>query len=100
MIAPTRWMLEALGKNFALPRDRRVIANGRTLHGVGQGMTRKMQAVSAGRLWDEAKNLKVLEAVDSPIPLLIAGETDMSRRAYRSMAGTSGLWVRLKRMHC
>jgi glycogen synthase len=72
--APTQWMLEALASNFELPRDRCVIANGRTLAQVDTGRDRKMQAVTAGRLWDEAKNLKMLEKVDSPIPLLIAGE--------------------------
>jgi len=74
VVAPTQWMLDALAHNFELPRDRSVIANGRTLAQVDTARDRKMQAVSAGRLWDEAKNLRLLEKVDSPIPLLIAGE--------------------------
>jgi glycogen synthase len=76
VVAPTRWMLDALGKNFNLPRDRRVIHNGRTLPDLDSTAARKMRAVTAGRLWDEAKNLKILETVDSPIPLLIAGEVE------------------------
>jgi glycogen synthase len=76
VVAPTRWMLDELGNNFTLPQERGVIANGRTLPEVDTSSTRKMQAVTAGRLWDEAKNLKMLETVDSPIPLLIAGETE------------------------
>jgi glycosyltransferase involved in cell wall biosynthesis len=37
---------------------------------------RKLQAVTAGRLWDEAKNLKMLANVHFPFPLLVAGEAD------------------------
>jgi glycogen(starch) synthase len=74
VVAPTNWMLNALAKKFRLPHDRRVIANGRTLRPANRGVTRKMQAVAAGRMWDEAKGLKMLKSVDSPIPLLIAGE--------------------------
>jgi len=74
VVAPTQWMLDALAKNFRLPRDQHVVANGRTLPNVDFEAPRTMQAVTAGRLWDEAKNPKMLEMVDSPIPLLIAGE--------------------------
>jgi glycogen(starch) synthase len=76
VVAPTRWMLDALGKNFDLPREQDVLVNGRTLAELDFASTRKMQAITAGRLWDEAKNLKMLEKVDSPIPLLIAGEKE------------------------
>jgi glycogen synthase len=74
VVAPTQWMLDALARNFKLPPDRHAIANGRTLPGIDADARRKMQAVTAGRLWDEAKNVMLLEKVDSPIPLLIAGE--------------------------
>jgi glycogen(starch) synthase len=76
LVAPTRWMIDALSRNFRLPRDCEVVANGRTLIDTGSETPRKMQAVTVGRLWDEAKNLKMLENVDSPIPLLIAGEAE------------------------
>ena len=85
LVAPTQWMIDALAGNFRLPRDHEVIVNGRTLIGTGSDAPRKMQAVSAGRLWDEAKNLRMLEKVDSPIPLLIAGETE-----YESASLTLG----------
>ncbi len=35
---------------------------------------RRLQAVTAGRLWDEAKNLALLTQLTSPIPMLVAGE--------------------------
>lgn len=76
VVAPTQWMLDALARNFRLPDEQHVIANGRTLAESHADASRTMQAVTAGRLWDEAKNLKMLEKVDSPIPLLITGETE------------------------
>lgn len=75
VVAPTRWMLNALKANFRLPDEYCVISNGRTLPAFDVGMERKAQCVTAGRLWDEAKNLQLLQDADSPIPLLIAGET-------------------------
>ena len=76
VVAPTHWMLNALAKNFRIPDEQWVIPNGRTLPEATRRVERKMQAVTAGRVWDEAKNLRMLEGVDSPMPLLIAGETE------------------------
>jgi glycosyltransferase involved in cell wall biosynthesis len=74
LVAPTRRMLDALAANFMLPAQSVVIANGRTLPIAELARPRKLQAVTAGRLWDEAKNLQILELVDSPIPISIVGE--------------------------
>ena len=80
VIAPTRWMLDALSRNFWLPQKREVIANGRTIGWIAQA-PRKLQAVTAGRLWDEAKNIGMLSKVDSPMPLIIAGEAHCEQAA-------------------
>lgn len=76
VIAPTEWMLNALAENFQLPRKSTVIANGRTVAPEAVYRSRKLQAVTAGRMWDEGKNLKLLAEVDSPVPLLVAGELE------------------------
>lgn len=73
VVAPTRWMLDALARNFALPAKTAVIPNGRSLPSADQ-RARKLQAVTAGRLWDEAKNISMLRDVRLPLPVLIAGE--------------------------
>ena len=60
VVAPTRAMLDDLRTHFAVPAHAEVIANGRTLR-IADGTTpRKLQAVTAGRVWDEAKNLQLL----------------------------------------
>ena len=74
VVAPTRWMLDALRQNFALPARARVILNGRSLPFCRSDEARPLQAVSAGRLWDEAKNLAVLADVHTAIPIFIAGD--------------------------
>lgn len=71
--APTQWMLEALAQHFNVRDKSTVIPNGRTL-AASHLWPRKLQAVTAGRLWDQAKNISIFENVQSPIPLLIAGE--------------------------
>lgn len=72
--APTQWMLDALSHNFAVPSLQRVIPNGRLIEVALSGM-RRLQAVTAGRLWDPAKNLGILRSISSTIPIFAAGNT-------------------------
>jgi glycosyltransferase involved in cell wall biosynthesis len=74
VVAPTQWMLTALGRNFDLPRCQSIILNGRTLSSPNLMLPRKLQAVSVGRLWDEGKNLAALTGLNSPLRILVAGE--------------------------
>jgi glycosyltransferase involved in cell wall biosynthesis len=87
IVAPTRWMLEALRKNFHLPKESHVIANGRSIPSASQKF-RKLQAITAGRLWDEAKNIGILAEVRSPIPLLVAGEIACDSASAPSALGS------------
>lgn len=75
--APSAWMLERASEIYGPFARSGVIPNGRTVGpelDTKRTTERKLQAVTAGRLWDEAKNLRMLEKVNSPIPLLVAGE--------------------------
>ena len=73
VVAPTQWMSETLCAFYPLRGKPKVILNGRALPSTRGGL-RHAQAVSVGRLWDEAKNLALLTQVSSPFPILIAGE--------------------------
>lgn len=75
IVAPTRWMVSALRQHFSFIAPARVILNGRNLLSAPAD-SRKLQAVSAGRFWDEAKNLSLLTNLDSPIPIIVAGEQE------------------------
>ena len=76
VVAPTSWMLHALEENFAIPVARYVIPNGCAVTPSRKPVAREWQAATAGRTWDEAKGISILQGVSSPIPILIAGEPE------------------------
>ena len=71
--APTAWMLDALAGNFRLPAVREVILNGRDVP-VRRVSRRELQAVTAGRVWDEAKGLQTFGGLELPFPVVVAGD--------------------------
>ena len=73
VIAPTRWMAEQMVHLYGLSAVPRVIANGISPMQPGC-LPRKLQAITAGRLWDAAKGLAILREIESPFPLYVAGE--------------------------
>jgi glycogen(starch) synthase len=92
VVAPSRAMLDAVGRLYGRPARTRVIYNGsapRTLRdgrapkalGVGPAphalrvAPKEPLVLSAGRLWDEAKNLAALHACHAllPWPVYVAG---------------------------
>jgi glycogen synthase len=84
--APTNWMLRALANEFPLPPHQVVIANGRSVPTYDVG-SRRLRAVTAGRLWDEAKDVALLGAVRSPMPLVVAGEAHYDGGQPASLSG-------------
>jgi len=75
VIAPSAAMLAALTEHYGeLPRTR-VIPNGRDA-GLFRPAAKEPLIFSAGRLWDEAKNLDALERVARrlPWPIFVAGD--------------------------
>ena len=75
VIAPSAAMLAALTEHYGeLPRTR-VIPNGRD-SGLFRPAAKEPLIFSAGRLWDEAKNLDALERVARrlPWPIFVAGD--------------------------
>jgi len=95
VVAPTHWMLRALKANYRLPQEALVIPNGRALATPPRNPQWHMQAITAGRLWDEGKNLKMLADVESPIPLLVAGETELESSYMEERCGRARLLGRL-----
>jgi glycogen(starch) synthase len=77
VVAPSRAMLDSLHHHYGhLPRAR-VIPNGRTAS-IYRGGIKEEFVLSAGRVWDEAKNISVLTKVADQIPwrIRVAGQTD------------------------
>lgn len=73
VVAPTAWMLQQIDTGYGPFRSSAVIANGRNIDRIPQ-RPRALQAVTAGRLWDEAKNVELLAAVDTRMPMFVAGD--------------------------
>jgi glycogen synthase len=73
--APTAWMMQALGESFRLRPEQQTIPNGRTF-AVPAAASRRSRAVTAGRVWDEAKDVALLEMVRAPMPLVVVGEQE------------------------
>jgi glycosyltransferase involved in cell wall biosynthesis len=74
VVAPSRWMLDAVRRFYGI-RCGVIVPNGRRATDLGP--ERKEPLVfAAGRLWDPAKNLLLLEEVADglPWPIYIAGE--------------------------
>src|SRR5215475_3496858 len=57
VVAPSRWMLEALGEYYVRPRHGRVIHNGRTPAWFDPGRHKQNFLLSVGRVWDAAKQV-------------------------------------------
>ena len=75
VVAPTAAMLSSLRENYGWRGDGRVIWNSRDPQLFSPGKKRNV-VFSAGRLWDEAKNLAALEAAAPQVrwPIQVAGD--------------------------
>lgn len=76
VVAPTRAMLDALGRHYGPLDATRVIFNGRTAATSLRTAAREPMVLAAGRLWDAGKNIAAL-AVAAPAlswPVVVAGE--------------------------
>lgn len=73
LVAPTRWMLQAFHEGFPNAALTRVIPNGIHLR-PRPAPERLLQAVTAGRLWDQGKNVSLLQRLQYPaLRVLVAG---------------------------
>lgn len=78
IVAPTRALMESVQANYGVDAPAcRVIANGRDPARF-QAAVKEPFILSAGRLWDEAKNVRALAAITTrvPWPVYVAGESD------------------------
>lgn len=90
VVAPTQAMLDLLTDNYQPLQNTRVIPNGRDPSGFPPAEQKRPVIFTAGRIWDEAKNIPALEAVAPLIawPIFVAGENhhpDGSRATVRNL---------------
>jgi glycosyltransferase involved in cell wall biosynthesis len=75
VVAPSQGMIDGLCESYAPIPQPEVIYNGRALS-LGEDSAKERMVLAAGRLWDEAKNLRALAAVAErlPWPVCLAGD--------------------------
>lgn len=74
VVAPSKAMLSMLEKHYGVTENAMVIYNGRGI--CGSGSQKQELILSAGRIWDEGKNIEALMSIASELawPLFIAGD--------------------------
>jgi glycogen(starch) synthase len=86
--APSKWMLNELEKHYSISlRSSRTISNGRRPFGFG-AVEKEPFLISAGRLWDRAKNIRALTEVADGLawPVFLAGEQQSPNGATAFLA--------------
>lgn len=74
VVAPSRWMLDCVESCYGPQLRSRVIYNGRTPALFDPSADKQNYAASAGRLWDEGKQSRLLLQLSGlPLPILLAG---------------------------
>lgn len=76
VVAPTAAMLDALRSAYVFETDALVIPNGIASREAPAGRSRRPMILGAGRLWDEAKNVRTLISAAAGLPweVVIAGD--------------------------
>jgi glycogen synthase len=88
VVAPSRWMLSQIEKYYGLPQRASVIYNGRSPRSFNPHSSKENLVLTAGRLWDAAKQVSLLAECNCGWPVVIAGETEHPDQAYRGESKT------------
>lgn len=97
VVAPSQWMLAALGRHYGSLQNACVIHNGRSPDLFSPHLSKQDYALSVGRLWDGGKQLKLLCQAGLAMDCYIAGSDrhpDASLQAEHSLRT-----VNLPRLH-
>ncbi len=73
VVAPSQWMLHKMREHYGDSFDGRVIHNGRSTSGFTPTVPKSDYILSVGRIWDEAKQIRLLLSKNLRVPVKIAG---------------------------
>lgn len=73
VVAPSRWMLEALRTHYSDPFHGSVIYNGRSPSEFRPSQEKQNCVLAVGRIWDQAKQVDLLLARKQALPVTIVG---------------------------
>ena len=95
VVAPSRWMLEALSGVYGAPRQAGVIYNGRTPTLFNPYVSKEPYVLSVGRVWDSGKQVTLLAEGDVPVPVYLAGSSEHPDIELRNDLKLSGARARV-----
>ena len=82
VVAPSRWMLDAVREHYLEPVRSAVVYNGRTPELFLPRDVKDSLVLSVGRVWDAGKHMRILYERELPTPVLIVGaEREPGREA-------------------
>lgn len=86
VVAPSRWMLERLNRYYGNLKCSKVIYNGRSAPGINI-FEKENIIFSAGRIWDEGKNIEKLMLAAGKIdwPVFIAGDYGEKKLNFKNV---------------
>jgi glycogen synthase len=90
VVAPSRWMLDSLTKNYVTPRESRVVWNGRSPLLFNPHVSKDDYVLSVGRIWDSGKQVTMLAQQDLSVPIWIVGSERHPESALRGESLTFG----------
>jgi glycogen(starch) synthase len=92
VIAPTHSMLDAIERNYGLSVPKKVVPNGRSRTQYYSSQ-KKDFILTAGRLWDEAKGLQLLDRIAPKLkwPIYAAGENRHPTGLHQPLHNLHGL---------
>jgi glycogen synthase len=90
VVAPSRWMLDALSEHYVRPQQSQVIHNGRTPGNFDAASEKQPFILSVGRLWDAAKQVALLYRRDLPWPVRIVGWQEEPGKPGKDTVPTDG----------
>lgn len=93
VVTPTEAMLRALETHYGKVHNGRVIPNGRDA-ALFRPAEKQQFILSAGRLWDEAKNVSAVAeiAAELPWPVFVAGDSEAPQQTKQTRAVEKGCY--------
>jgi glycogen synthase len=89
MVAPSRFMLEALVEHYGRPKRNAVVYNGRNPHLFSPHVGKDGYIMSVGRIWDGGKQTRLLLERELHAPLYLVGPQEHPDPAILSSANAS-----------
>ncbi len=84
VVAPTRWMLQAVERLYGVDGNRCVIYNGRNPALFNPHCAKQDVVLSVGRVWDAGKQVKLLTEFKAEVPVCIVGQEQHADEMLRA----------------